>query len=91
MHSKLYIFKFLDQIDFPVRTCNIAAFIFLTNDGVWKKNFSDFYIIKISCSSDGKESACYAGDPGSISGLGRSFGERNTTHSSTLAWRIPRI
>ena len=26
-------------------------------------------------SSVGKESACYAGDPGSISGLGRSAGE----------------
>ena len=27
--------------------------------------------------SDGKESACNAGDPGSIPGLGRSSGERN--------------
>ena len=27
--------------------------------------------------SDGKESACNAGDPGSIPGLGRSTGERN--------------
>ena len=27
--------------------------------------------------SDGKESACNAGDPGSISGLGRSPGEGN--------------
>ena len=27
--------------------------------------------------SDGKESACNAGDPGSIPGLGRSPGERN--------------
>ena len=27
--------------------------------------------------SDGKESACPTGDPGSISGLGRSFGEGN--------------
>ena len=27
--------------------------------------------------SDGKESACNAGDPGSISGLGRSLGEGN--------------
>ena len=27
--------------------------------------------------SDGKESACNAGDPGSISGLGRSPGEEN--------------
>ena len=28
-------------------------------------------------SSDGKESACNAGDPGSISGSGRSSGEKN--------------
>ena len=27
--------------------------------------------------SDGKESACNAGDPGSIHGLGRSLGEGN--------------
>ena len=28
-------------------------------------------------------------DAGSISGLGRSPGGGNTTHSSILAWRIP--
>ena len=50
--------------------------------------------------SDGKESACNAGDPGSIPGLGRSPGEGNGNllqysffffflNSSTLAWRIP--
>ena len=38
--------------------------------------------------SVGKESACNAGDLGSIPGLGRSPGEM-ATHSSTLAWRIP--
>ena len=27
--------------------------------------------------SDGKESACIAGDPGSVPGLGRSSGEEN--------------
>ena len=37
--------------------------------------------------SDGKESACYAGDPGLISGLGRSPGKENG--SSILAWEIP--
>ena len=31
----------------------------------------------VSCSSDGKASACNAGDPGSIPGLGRSPGEGN--------------
>ena len=39
--------------------------------------------------SDGKKSACSAGDPGLIPGLGRSPGEGNATHSSILAWRIP--
>ena len=42
-----------------------------------------------------KESACNAGDSagaeGSIPGLGRSPGEGNGTHSSTLAWKIPWI
>ena len=36
-----------------------------------------------------KASASNAGDPGSIPGWGRSPGERNGNHSSTLAWKIP--
>ena len=39
--------------------------------------------------SDGKESACNAGDLGSVPGLGRSPGEGVATHSSILAWRSP--
>ena len=39
--------------------------------------------------SDGKESACNAGDPGSFPGLGRSPGKEMATHSSVLAWEIP--
>ena len=39
--------------------------------------------------SDGKESACNAGDLGSIPGSGRSPGEGMATHSRILAWRIP--
>ena len=39
--------------------------------------------------SDSKESVCNVEDPGLILGLGRSPGERNAAHSSTLAWRIP--
>ena len=41
------------------------------------------------CGSAGKESACYAGDLGSIPGLGRSLEKGKDTHSSILAWRIP--
>ena len=37
--------------------------------------------------SDSKESACKAGDPGSILGQEEENGE--ATHSSILAWRIP--
>ena len=41
--------------------------------------------------SDSKESACNEGDPESIPGLGGSLGEKGmATHSSILAWRIPR-
>ena len=39
--------------------------------------------------SAGKESACNAGDLGSIPGLGRPLEKGTAMHSSTLAWRIP--
>ena len=39
--------------------------------------------------SDGKYSACYAEDLGSIPASGRSPGEVMATHSSIPAWRIP--
>ena len=42
---------------------------------------------KIPGGSEGKASACKAGDLGSIPGSGRSPGV--ATHSSTLAWKIP--
>ena len=43
----------------------------------------------IPSGSDGQESACHAGDPGSIPGSGRSPEKEKTTHSSILAWKIP--
>ena len=39
--------------------------------------------------SDSKEAACNLVDPALIPGSGGSPGERNATHSSVLAWRIP--
>ena len=42
-----------------------------------------------SCGSAGKESACNAGDLGSVPELGRSPGEGKATHSSIVARRIP--
>ena len=41
-------------------------------------------------SSAGKESACNAGDLGSIPGLEDLLEKGTATHSSILAWRIPR-
>ena len=39
--------------------------------------------------SDGKASACNAGDLGLIPGLGRYLEKKMATHSSVLAWKIP--
>ena len=43
----------------------------------------------LPCGSDGEESACTAGDLGSVSGWGRSPEKGMATHSSILAWGIP--
>ena len=39
--------------------------------------------------SDSKESACNAGDPGSIPGQEDLLQKGTATHSSFLAWRTP--
>ena len=44
---------------------------------------------KIIDGSDGKESACNAGDPGSIPGWERSPGEGNGNPLQYFAWKIP--
>ena len=41
--------------------------------------------------SDGKASACNAGDPGAIPALGRSPGEGNGNPLQDSCWRIPRM
>ena len=46
---------------------------------------------KFESGSDSKESARNAGDPGSISGSGRSPGKGMAKHSNILGWRIPWI
>ena len=47
-------------------------------------------LLRTPGSSAGKESACNAGNPGSIPGLGRFPGERQATHSGILGliWRF---
>ena len=42
----------------------------------------------ITDGSHGKESACNAGDPGSIPGQEDSLEKGNATHSNILAWGI---
>ena len=39
--------------------------------------------------SNGKGSACNAGDIGSIPGFGHPLEKGMATHSSILAWRVP--
>ena len=49
-------------------------------------------VVRILClpgGSDGKVSACSAGDLGSIPGSEDPLEEGMATHSSILAWRIP--
>ena len=47
------------------------------------------YCCRFFGGSISKESACNAGESGSILGLGRSPGEGNGNHSGILAWKIP--
>ena len=42
-----------------------------------RKKINKTHPFRLPCGSDGKASACNAGDPGSIPGLGRSPGEQN--------------
>ena len=50
-----------------------------------------WHILGFPGGSDGKASACNVGDPGSIPGSGRSLEKEMARHSSTLAWKIPRV
>jgi len=42
-----------------------------------------------SSGSEGKESACNAGDLGSVPGLGKPLEKGMATHSSIPTWKIP--
>ena len=60
------------------------------NIDVYFKAVADTKLLCVKGGSDSEESACSAGDLGLIPGSGRSPGDRNGSHSSILAWRIPR-
>ena len=71
-----------------IKQCSHSILPQLQSSSVWNRH--QIYSLKgFPGGSDGKESACSAGDLGSILGLGRSLEEGLATHSSILAWRIP--
>ena len=55
----------------------------IPNDNIYVKYFS------FPGGSDGKVSACNAGDPGSSLGWEDPLEKKMATHSSILAWKIP--
>ena len=55
----------------------------------WEDRLPITVFMGFSGGSDGKESACNAGDLGSVPGLGRSRGGGHAIPSIILAWRIP--
>ena len=55
----------------------------------WRRKWQPKILEGFSDGSDGKESACNAGDLGSIPGWGRFPGVGNDYLPSILAWRIP--
>ena len=63
----------------------LATMIWCHHEGIYY--FSRF--VGFPGGSEGKASACNAGDLGSIPGLGTSLKKEMATHSSTLAWKIP--
>ena len=54
-----------------------------------RKGLEPFQFSGFPGDSDGKESACHAGDLGLILGWEDALGEGVATHSSTLAGKIP--
>ena len=79
---RLTVYKIISHKEILSSARNIAQEIF--NSSKWSMGFHG--------GSDGKESACNAGDLGSIPRSGRfPGGEGMTTHSNILAWKIPWI
>ena len=65
-------------------TCAEVDIDYVILDHMYPKNFEFFCEFK-----SGKESACNAGDTGSIPGQEDPLRWEIATHSSTLVWKIP--
>ena len=55
----------------------------------YQKTQSSSLLLGFTGGSDGKESACNVGDPGSTLGQEDPLKKKMLTHSSILAWRFP--
>ena len=89
----LYVFFCFHTVITELRSCD---WNYVIDEYLW--NILDFslwpavpkiVIIWLLSGSEGKASACNAGDLSSIPGSGRSPGEGNGKPLSTLAWKIP--
>ena len=56
---------------------------------VWYKTLQKLLLSLFPSGSDGKASACHAGDLGLIPGWEDPLEKEIATHSSNLAWKIP--
>ena len=54
-----------------------------------KKKTIQLRVLETISGSDSKESACSAGDLGSVPGLGKPLEKGKATHSSIPTWKIP--
>ena len=84
IHMKKFFFKiFVKVLNMPYNLVIVSHTHYCSN------SYICCLIYTLNGSSDGKESACNAGDLGSVPGRGDALEEGMATHSSTLAWRIP--
>ena len=88
-HSALATLAMLSSWQVSTLENSIKLRLMKTHNPKWFIQIPLLFMVGFPGSSDGKESACGAGDPGSIPGLGRPPGEGNSYHSSFVAWRIP--
>ena len=81
----------LPQIPPSIRVFSNESILCMRWPKYWSFSFSISPSIYTSFpgGSGGKESACHAGDPGSIPGWKDSLEKGMATHSSNLTWRIP--